>query len=120
MTTGIKAIDNLIIRYGLYNAEGKDPFQSVTRLHGGDTRAATLKLPWCMFQKVMQRPVSAQLTYHQYYLPHRKQRLASFLVDEKGEIIEQVFYLRDGKGVKACRKIQAMLQVACKQQVMAA
>ena len=120
MTTGIKAIDKLISTYGLYVHEGKDTFQSVTRLHGGDARAEKMKLPWCMFQKVMQKPVSSSLTYHQFFLPHRQHRLASFLVDEKGNIIEQVFYLRDCKGVKASRKLQMMLQHEYKELVMAA
>ncbi|GGW95543.1 hypothetical protein [Alteromonas halophila] len=120
MTTGIKSIDKLIASYGLTTHAGKDAFQSVIRLRGGDAKARTLKLPWCMYQKVMQKPVSSALTYYQYFLPHRQHRLASFLVDEKGNIVEQVYYLRDGRGVKACKKLQVMLQTMCKAQLLAA
>ncbi len=112
MTSGIKAIDKLLKTYGLAHQEGCDPFQSLTLLHGGDKRATTMKLPWCMYEKVMQRPVSARLTYHQLYLPYRKARLASFLIDEKGEVIEQVYYQRDARMVAACRYLQRLLNKA--------
>lgn len=110
MNTGLKTIDNLIERYGIVKSEGHDDFQQVVTMFGGDSRAATMKLPFCFYQIIANLPVSRRLSLHQFYLPHRKVRLASFLIGENGHIIEQVYYQRDSKYVKACKKLQMLVQ----------
>ena len=110
MNTGLKTIDNLIERFGISVGEGHDAFQQVLDLYGGDSRATTMKLPFCFYQIIANLPVNRRLSLHQFYLPHRKARLASFLIDENGQIIEQVYYQRDRKYVKACKKLQSLVQ----------
>lgn len=110
MNTGLKTIDNLIERFGISVGEGHDAFQQVIDLYGGDSRAVSLKLPFCFYQIIANLPVNRRLSLHQFYLPHRKARLASFLIDESGHIIEQVYYQRDSKYVKACKKLQSLVQ----------
>ncbi|GGF81547.1 hypothetical protein [Alteromonas lipolytica] len=110
MQTGLKTIDNLVQRFGISVGEGHDAFQQVLKLSGGDSRAMTMKLPFCFYQIIANLPVSRRLSLHQFYLPHRKARLASFLIDEKGRIVEQVYYQRDSKYVQACKKLQGLVQ----------
>ncbi|NVK56167.1 MAG: hypothetical protein HWE26_11155 [Alteromonadaceae bacterium] len=110
METGLKTIDSLIARFGVRADEYHDAFQNVLLLHGGDKRAVALKLPFCFYQKLSNLPKSRMITLHQFYLPHRKARLASFLIDERGQVIEQVYYQRDSKYVKACKKLQMLVQ----------
>ncbi|MDC8831211.1 hypothetical protein [Alteromonas gilva] len=121
MQTGLKTIDSLIERFGICAGETHDAFQNVLCLHGGDKRAVALKLPFCFYHKLAHLPKSRMITLHQFYLPHRKARLASFLIDERGQVIEQVYYQRDSKYVKACKKLQSLVQhVYCHKQVSAA
>ena len=110
MQTGLKTIDGLIERFGISAAETHDAFQHVLCLQGGDKRAIALKLPFCFYQKLSSLPKSRMITLHQFYLPHRKARLASFLINEHGQVIEQVYYQRDAKHVKACKKLQSFVE----------
>lgn len=107
MTTGVKAVDQLIEKFGILSSPGQDQFQRLTSLFGGDKRANTL--PFCMYQKVMSAPVSQRFTVHQFYLPYKKSKLASFLFNEKGELIEQVYFTKMSRMVNVCRKLQRIL-----------
>ena len=49
MQTGIKAVDQLILKHGIMADLGSDTFQRRSRLTGGDERANAL--PFCMYQK---------------------------------------------------------------------
>lgn len=112
MNTGLKTIDDLIQRFGIKTNESQDTFQQVMAWSGNDPRAAYFKLPFCFYQLITTMPATKNVTLHHFYLPHRKARLASFLIDANGKIIEQVFYQRDVKYVNACKKLQVMVQRA--------
>lgn len=112
MNTGLKTIDELILRHGIKTAESQDTFQQVMKWSGNDPRAAHYKLPFCFYQLITNLPATQNVILHHFYLPHRKARLASFLINSQGKIIEQVFYQRDAKYVKASKKLQAMVQRA--------
>ncbi len=109
MTSGVKAVDNLIEKYGFLTKEGKNPFQTVMTLFGQDDRLTSMKMPYCFFRILSDAKLSEKFSMHHLYLPHRKARLASFLVNSAGDICEQVYYVRDAKGVKVCKKVQQML-----------
>ena len=104
MTTGVKAVDQLIEQFGILSSPGENKFQRFSYLYGGDVRANSL--PFCMYQKVMNAPVSHRFSVHHFYLPHKKCKLASFLFNEKGELIEQVYYPKASRMVVVCRKLQ--------------
>lgn len=105
--TGHKAIDQLIQRYGVMLSPGEDSFQRFLYLTGGDKKAN--HLPFCMFQKVMEKPLSYQFTVHHFYLPNKKGRLASFLFDEKGVLVEQVYYVKLARLIQVCKKLQRLV-----------
>ncbi|WP_218397184.1 hypothetical protein [Alteromonas lipotrueae] len=107
MTTGVKAVDQLIEKFGILSSPGQDKFQRLTHLFGGDKRADSL--PFCMYQKVMGAPVSRRFTVHHFYLPYKNCKLASFMFNEKGELIEQVYFTKMSRMVNVCRKLQRML-----------
>lgn len=105
--TGTKSIDQLIQRYGILSKPGKDPLQRLTYLCGGDKGANAL--PYCMFNIIMNAPVSRRFTVHHFYHPTKKCRLATFLFDEKGQLIEQVYYAKVARWVELCRKLQRLV-----------
>ena len=109
MQTGIKAVDQLISKHGIMAEFGSDTFQRRSRLTGGDERANGL--PFCMYQKVVYAPLSHQFTVHHFYMPGSKGKLASFLFNEKGQLIEQVYYQKVARWVKVCRKLQQLVQM---------
>ncbi|MEC8374878.1 MAG: hypothetical protein VX078_08730 [Pseudomonadota bacterium] len=108
MQTGIKAVDQLLAKHGIMGEEGYDQFQRRARLTGGDSRANML--PFCMYQKVAYAPLSQSFTVHHFYMPGNKGKLASFLFDEKGALIEQVYYQKVSRWVQVCRKLQQLVQ----------
>ena len=110
METGIKALDKLLTAQGIKLSPGSNGFQSVTELRPADPKVVDLKLPYCMYQKVMMLPPGSRLKYHHFYLQHRQCRLASYMVDDNGNIVEQVFYQRDTRSVAACKKLATLLQ----------
>lgn len=107
MTTGVKAVDQLIEKFGILSSPGQDQFQRLTHLFGGDKRADSL--PFCMYQKVMGAPVSRRFTVHHFYLPYKNCKLATFMFNEKGELIEQVYFTKMSRMVNVCRKLQRIL-----------
>ena len=109
MQTGIKAVDQLISKHGIMAEFGSDTFQRRSRLTGGDERANGL--PFCMYQKVVHAPLSHQFTVHHFYMPGNKGKLASFLFNEKGQLIEQVYYQKVARWVEVCRKLQQLVQM---------
>ena len=118
MQTGIKAVDQLISKHSIMADLGADTFQRRTRLTGGDERANAL--PFCMYQKVAHAPLSKQFTVHHFYMPSNKGKLASFLFDEKGQLIEQVYYQKVARWVQVCRKLQQLVQMPTSDIHMAA
>lgn len=109
MNTGLKSIDNLISSFGVRTEEGADKSQSLTTFFGGDFRASSNKMPFCIMQKILQAPQDKQFRLLQWFLPHKQARLASFLIDETGTVVEQVYFQRDARHVEACRRIQKMV-----------
>ena len=118
MQTGIKAVDQLISKHGIMAEFGSDTFQRRSRLTGGDERANGL--PFCMYQKVAHAPLSHQFTVHHFYMPGNKGKLASFLFNEKGQLIEQVYYQKVARWVEVCRKLQQLVQMPTSDIDMAA
>ena len=108
MQTGVKAVDELLSKHGILTESGFDDFQRRARLLGGDERANSL--PFCMYQKIMNAPMSHFFTVHHFYMPGTKNRLASFLFDAKGQLVEQVYYQRVVRWVNVCRKLQVLVQ----------
>lgn len=125
MNTGLKTIDNLIRSFGVRTEEGADKSQSLTTFAGGDFRVNSVKMPHCIMQKILQAPQDKQFRLLQWFLPHKQARLASFLIDESGTVVEQVYFQRDARHVEACRRIQKTVartyrQLAVTPEVMAA
>ena len=118
MQTGVKAVDQLIVKHGIMSCPGYDTFQRRMCLTGGDKRADTL--PFCMYTKISHAPLSRYFTVHHFYLPSNKGKLASFLFDEKGVLIEQVYYQRVTRWVKVCKKLQQLVQGTCRDVHLAA
>lgn len=116
METGIKALDKLLTAQGIITSPGSTGFQSVTELRPADPKVVDLKLPFCMYQKVMMLPAGRRVRYHHFYMQHRQCRLASYLVNEEGDIVEQVFFQRDVKSVAACKKLAMMIRKRYKVQ----
>lgn len=114
MKTGVKAVDQLIEEFGILTKPGNDPFQRLMHLFGGDKRADTL--PFCMYNKVMGAPVSRRFTVHHFYLPYKNCKLASFMFNEKGELIEQVYFTKMSRMVNVCRKLQ---QIVTREKLLA-
>ena len=75
MTTGVKAVDQLIEKFGILSSPGQDKFQRLTH----------------------------------FYLPYKNCKLASFMFNEKGELIEQVYFTKMSRMVNVCRKLQRIL-----------
>lgn len=109
MTTGIKKLDKLFTALGVLTDSGTNGFQSVTLLSYADPKMLTMKLPYCMYQRVMSLKSGQVLHYHHFYLKDRQARLASYLVTPDGKVVEQVDYQRDIKSVQACKKIAGYL-----------
>lgn len=109
MITGIKALDNLITKFGIETGVTQNDFQRGIELKSQDRRAVLMKLPYCFYTKIMALEESETVLLHQFALPYRNARLASFLVNQQGQIIEQVYYQRDSKYVIACKKVERLL-----------
>ncbi|MCU7554012.1 hypothetical protein OCL06_05310 [Alteromonas sp. ASW11-19] len=112
MDTGIKKLDKLFSEHGVLTDSGTNGFQSVTALRNADPKMLTMKLPYCMYQRVMALKSGQILHYHHFYLKYRQARLASYLITPDGKIVEQVDYQRDSKSVQACKKIAGYLTEA--------
>jgi hypothetical protein len=53
-------------------------------------------------------------------MPGNKGKLASFLFNEKGQLIEQVYYQKVARWVQVCRKLQQLVQMPTSDIHMAA
>ncbi len=89
MNTGLKTVDNLIRTFGIRIRNGADKSQSLVTLSSADERLASMRIPFCMMQKILSLPQNRSLRFHQWYLPHKGAKLACFLIDEEGRIVEQ-------------------------------
>ena len=118
--TGIKALDKLLQDFGFRDAEGKDAFQWVIHFQGKDERLATSKMPFCFYRFLNAMPETQLYRLHSFYLPYKKQRLAAFLIDNEGHIVEKVFYQRDRAYVDACHRLAAKLHTFYQQHSQAA
>ena len=114
----LKRLISFISKHGIMAEFGSDTFQRRSRLTGGDERANGL--PFCMYQKVVHAPLSHQFTVHHFYMPGNKGKLASFLFNEKGQLIEQVYYQKVARWVEVCRKLQQLVQMPTSDIHMAA
>lgn len=105
--TGLKHIDKLIQKYGI-NAVGDDSvFMRRRKLTQVD--ASTYKLPFCFFRQVEALQGGQSLWCYTFNVPDKKQKFASYLVNERREIIDQVYYPRDHRSVRACEKLRKLL-----------
>lgn len=114
MCTGMKNIDKLISRYGIRLDKGRDVSQCLQVLQGGTADSIGMHVPYCIWRIVESAPQHVNFKLHTWYLPHRSARLASFLIDEQGDVIEQVYFQRDANYVKACKKLQILVSEAQK------
>ena len=104
----LKSVDQLIEKYGVSAFSTDTPF--IRRRLLTNEHAYEVGMPFCFHQKLNALKQGISLWCFTAYLPHKKQRLAMYLVNERnGEIVEQVYYPRDSKGVKACEKVKNLL-----------
>jgi hypothetical protein len=96
MQTGIKQLDKVIAKRGITTEPTHNEFQSSMRLFGKDNRLKTLNLPPCMANIVCNLKDGESVTLHRFYLAYKENspRLAFFLTDEDGRIVERVYFLR--------------------------
>jgi hypothetical protein len=105
---GLKSVEQLIEKYGVSAFADDTPFLKRRRVTLGD--AMQKGMPFCFFRRLqMLSPEDAAWCFIAY-LPNKKQRMAMYLVDKDNNLIEQVYYLRDRKGVVACEKVQRLLE----------
>ena len=104
---GLKQVEKLIDRYGVNAYADNSPFIRKKRYVQAD--AMQRGLPFCFFQKIEQLTGGEAVWCYTAQLPEKKQKLAAYLVNEKKQIIEQVYYPRDHRGVRSCEKIKHLL-----------
>jgi len=110
--TGLKSVDKLIEKYGV-NAFAQDtPFMRRQQYVQSD--AIHCGLPFCFYREIERLNGGEALWCFTVSLPDKKQKLAAFLVNSNKDIIEQVYYPRDHRGVKACDKIKRLLAKSLK------
>ena len=121
MNTGIKALDTVIQRWGISAEEVSNAFQTSTHLTGRDPRALRMGLPHCIIQEIGRHKHAENLSLHQFYLPHRKAKLACFVTDMQGKVLERVYYGHERKYWRASEKVaDALTQMESGKQTLAA
>ena len=105
MNTGIKALDAVIARWGINSVETDNAFQMALPIRGRDPRVLSMKLPYCIVQEIGRHTKAETLTLHQFFVPHKKAKLACFVTDHEGNILERVYYGHDRKYWNASAKV---------------
>lgn len=107
METGIKQLDRYVSRLGITQDPVNNQLQKGFRIYANDPRLRSLMLPYCMHRLCLELRGSESLILHTFYLPYRpsRTRLASFLLDEQGNIIEQVYFQRQFRYINASKAI---------------
>ena len=103
----LKSVEQLIEKYGVSAFADDTPFIKRRQLTHND--AMQKGMPFCFFRKLQALTPHDSVWCFTAFLPNKKQRLAMYLVDKHNNVVEQVYYLRDRKGVAACEKIQRLL-----------
>lgn len=126
-STGIKGIDQLILRHSICLASKEDQladsvFQKSLILYGQDQRLDFFNLPPCMYMIIAAAKVDTKFVVHRFYLPYKNGvRFATYLLNEQGEIIESVSYQRNIKYLHAFKVIRKQIALASSsQQILAA
>lgn len=112
MNTGIKALDTVINRWGINGHEADNAFQVATYVSGRDPRVLKMNLPHCIIQEIGRHKPITGLILHQFFVPHKKGKLACFVTDLRGKVLERVYYGHDRKYWKASEKVAAALSQA--------
>lgn len=112
MNTGIKALDEVINRWGINGEVADNAFQFAMPICGRDQRVLKMNLPYCIVREVGRHKQMTELTLHQFYVPHKKAKLACFVTDSQGKILERVYYGRDRKYWHASAKVAEALSEA--------
>ena len=111
MQTGIQTLDRLIEKIGLRVEPCENKFQRIDLCYGGvQPQLTDTKLPFCIAKAIFQGPMYSTLRLHQLWLSDKKKPLACFLVDEKGDVVERVYYQNSRKYYDACDKIIRYIQ----------
>lgn len=112
MHTGIKQLDQVIAKRGISDGPIDNEFQSSLRLYRKDNRLKTLNLPLCMSRVICSLRYDESVILHRFYLAYRNNapRLAFFLTDNDGQIIERVYFLRHARYIGASASIGKMLR----------
>ena len=121
MNTGIKALDTAVNRWGISGFEADNAFQFALPISGRDQRVLKMNLPYCIVKEIGRHKEIEDLTLHQFFVPHKKARLACFVTDSQGNILERVYYGRDRKYWHASAKLaEALTDVVSEGQPLAA
>ena len=106
MKTGMATIDNAIAKFGLTHQPIENEFQSVVQCFGGETPALrSVNLPFCINQFLFNAPLYSQWLLHQFELPKTNKKLACFITDLNGNVVERVYYQNSRKYYDACDKL---------------
>lgn len=106
MKTGMATLDNAINKFGLTHEPINNEFQSVTQCFGGETPALnSVNLPFCINQFLYNAPLYSQWLLYCFELPKANKKLACFITDMEGNIVERVYYQNSRKYYDACDKL---------------
>tara|TARA_R110002124_G_scaffold202007_1_gene368539 strand:- start:161 stop:658 length:498 start_codon:yes stop_codon:yes gene_type:complete len=112
VSSGIKSLDQLIQRYGIYlnsaeNQLADNAFQKSLVLYGQDQRLDYVNLPPCMYMIIAEADADTKFTIHRLYLPYKNGvRFATYLLNENGDVVESVCYQRNSKYLQAFKVIR--------------
>jgi hypothetical protein len=103
---GIALIDKLVEKHGLHSEQVDNPFQSVHVCVGGAVpQTKGLSLPFCINRFLYQAPLYSRWILHQLWLPKSNKPLACFLINQRGKVVERVYYQNGRKYYEACDKL---------------
>lgn len=120
MNTGIKALDTVITRWGIHGSDVDNDFQQALTISGRDPRVLKMDLPYCIIREIGRHKLPEQLMLHRFSVPHKKARLACFVTDMEGNILEKVYYGHDRRYWQASEKVERWLSHALVSQQLAA
>lgn len=103
----LKSIQKLMSKYGINALADDTPF--LQRRHLVRVDALTCQLPFCFVRRIEALKPGRSLWCYTVTNPAKKEKLALFLVDQSKEIVDQVYYPRDYRGIQTCKKIQQYL-----------
>ncbi|MBN7827376.1 hypothetical protein [Bowmanella dokdonensis] len=76
-----------------------------------------MQLPYCILQQINLHSPGTPLLLHRFYVPYKEQRLACFVTDLQGNVLERVFYGKDRRYWQASQVIEKALCVAIRKEL---